>query len=193
MKHSQVVLPEGDVLIHSGDALNWGSKEELFLFSKWWQRLEFKNKIFVPGNHDWVFQKDPEWAREMLVGTKVLIHEAVEIEGVKFFGTPWQPVFCDWAFNLEDGFRTVKFEQIPKVDVLISHAPPFGVCDLMFNSVRVGDKELEKAVRIQDGVLLCGHIHSGYGHGDIGPLDVYNSALCDEKYKLVNKPQVIEL
>ncbi len=26
--------------------------------------------------------------------------ELVEIEGIRIYGSPWQPEFCDWAFNL---------------------------------------------------------------------------------------------
>jgi len=193
MEHEKLQLPMGDILIHSGDALNWGRKEELFQFSQWWKKQDFKFKVFVPGNHDWIFQKDETWAREMMIGTKVLIHEGCEIEGVKFFGTPFQPVFNDWAFNLNDIDRAKKFEEIPKVDVLISHAPPYATCDQLPKGDHVGDKELVRSLPRLPKVLLCGHIHNGYGTGKMLNTGVYNSAMCNERYELVNKPQVIEV
>lgn len=45
----------GDILIFAGDALNFGTMVELLNFSKWFQNLNFKYKIFVPGNHDCIF------------------------------------------------------------------------------------------------------------------------------------------
>ncbi len=192
MNHEKVVLPEGDVLVHSGDALNYGSRKELKVFADWWGRLDFKDKIFVPGNHDWAFQKHEEEARDLMHGY-VLIHQSMWLHGVKFFGTPFQPVFNDWAFNLNDADRAKKFEEIPKVDVLISHAPPYAICDQLPKGDHVGDKELVRFLPRLPKVLLCGHIHNGYGTGKMLNTGVYNSALCNERYELVNKPQVIEV
>ena len=50
------------------------------------------------------------------------------IEGYKVYGSPWQPEFCDWAFNLERGQPCRdKWKLIPDdTDVLITHGPPHG-------------------------------------------------------------------
>lgn len=42
------------------------------------------------------------------------------------YGSPWQPEFCDWAFNLDRGRPCQeKWEEIPvDTDILITHGPP---------------------------------------------------------------------
>ena len=29
--------------------------------------------------------------------------QEVTVEGLRIYGSPWQPEFCDWAFNLPRG------------------------------------------------------------------------------------------
>ncbi|KAI5924409.1 hypothetical protein F4810DRAFT_142303 [Camillea tinctor] len=47
-----VALPQGDVLIHSGDLTNMGSFTELSKQVSWLERADFECKIVVAGNHD---------------------------------------------------------------------------------------------------------------------------------------------
>lgn len=65
---------------------------------------------------------------------------ACEIEGVSFYGAPWQPWFGDWGFNLERGEPcAAKWRMIPAgVDVLITHGPPLGHGDLTSSDERAG-------------------------------------------------------
>ena len=50
------------------------------------------------------------------------------MEGVKVYGSPWQPWFGGWAFNLERGPDiAAKWALIPDdTDVLLTHGPPAG-------------------------------------------------------------------
>lgn len=52
----------------------------------------------------------------------------VELYGLKIYGSPWQPVHCDNAFQLERGKPLLdKWNLIPNdIDVLITHGPPLG-------------------------------------------------------------------
>jgi len=90
----------------------------------------------------------------------------VIIEGVKFYGSPWQPRFFDWAFNLDRGEEIKKkWDLIPMdTDVLITHGPPYGILDLTHEGEKVGCEELMKAVlRVQPKIHIFGHIHEAYG------------------------------
>ena len=40
---------------------------------------------------------------ELMSACTYLEDEAVTISGVKFYGSPWQPEFYEWAFNLPRG------------------------------------------------------------------------------------------
>lgn len=62
-----------------------------------------------------------------------------------------------------------------KDSILISHNPPYGVVDKIFNGKHVGSKILEKAIKkYQPKLVLCGHIHEAKGEGKIGKTKIYN-------------------
>ena len=93
--------------------------------------------------------------------------QSLEIEGLNFYGSPWQPDFCNWAFNLPRGQPLAdKWAMIPdNTDVLITHGPPHMILDQLENGERVGDEDLQQEVtrRVKPGLHVFGHIHSGYG------------------------------
>lgn len=54
---------------------------------------------------------------------------SVTLYGIKVYGTPWQPWFGGWAFNLERGETILeKWNLIPNdADIVMSHGPPLGL------------------------------------------------------------------
>ena len=54
---------------------------------------------------------------------------AAEPFGLRIYGSPWQPEFCDWAFNESRGEPLRRrWAQIPSdIDILMTHGPPAGV------------------------------------------------------------------
>ena len=54
MQHEKLSMPDGDVLIHSGDFTNHGSLSEVREFAAWLTTLSYKYIIIVPGNHGWL-------------------------------------------------------------------------------------------------------------------------------------------
>ena len=197
MRHN-IEIPEGDVLIHAGDfSISRDSSVDLLEFAKWFQALPYKHKILVPGNHDWCFQNNENWSRAQLPTVNVLINEEVIIEGLKFYGTPYQPIFCDWAFNLPPTQLKVEMDKIPlDTNILITHAPPYGILDKVSrqNAGSVGCRILSKKVAvIRPKLHIFGHIHSGYGQYHRLKTRFINASLCDDSYKTVNKPIVVEV
>jgi hypothetical protein len=108
-------------------------------------------------------------------GIVYLQDEGVTIDGVAFYGSPWQPWFYDWAFNLpRDGWELRKrWEAIPtETDVLVTHGPPHMVLDKAAGrhskdvaSDHGGCKILRTEIltRIKPKLHVFGHIHEGYG------------------------------
>lgn len=124
--HEDLDIPDGDVLVHAGDMTSHGRLAQIEDFNKWISSFPHKNKIVISGNHDWGFQKQSKQARELLASCIYLQDENVEIEGVKFYGSPWQPEFFNWAFNLPRGKELKSiWGNIPdETDLLITHNPP---------------------------------------------------------------------
>jgi Icc-related predicted phosphoesterase len=196
MRH-EIVVPDGDVLIHAGDATFKGTKDQVQSFAYWFDALPHKHKIFVAGNHDFGFQTHRSEAVALLPkGCHYLEDSGVEIDGVKFWGSPWQPWFLDWAFNLPRGEALkAHWDLIPDgTDVLITHSPPFGILDLVPRGENVGCDEMLKAVRrVKPYYHIFGHIHYGYGRERRNGTTFINAAICDEAYEPINKPVVVEV
>ncbi|KAF7275107.1 hypothetical protein GWI33_012178 [Rhynchophorus ferrugineus] len=103
--------------------------------------------------------------RQYLTNCVYLEDSGIDICGIKIYGTPWQPEFGNWAFNLPRGEECLsKWNLIPVgIDVLITHTPPLGHGDLVCSGVRAGCTELLSTVqhRVQPKYHVFGHIHEG--------------------------------
>ena len=209
--HNKLIIPECDVMIYSGDYTNNGKLSEVTSFLDWLVSLKHcRNIIFIEGNHelhnDPMFRTSYEIAKfhrmleERDINTRNcrihhLLDEGVTIDGVKFYGSPWTPAFCGWAFNSTRQELQEIWSKVPlDTDVLISHGPPYGYGDQLEGSFeRVGDKELlARIYEVNPKLVICGHIHCGAGCYSLSDkTTVLNVALVDEQYYLVRDPVMI--
>jgi predicted phosphodiesterase len=193
--HHRLSLPPGDVLIHAGDLTKWGDPKDLVDFNSFLGGLPHPHKLVIAGNHDFCLERRPAASEALLTNCTYLRDSGAVIEGLRFYGSPWQPRFCDLAFNLDRGPAIkAKWNLIPPdTDVLITHGPPFGHRDKTVYGETVGCRDLLDAVnRIQPRLHIFGHIHEGYGSGVIGKTTFVNASTCDVSYHPVNPPIVIE-
>ena len=52
--------------------------------------------------------------KSLLTSCHYLEDQSLELEGITFYGSPWQPIFSDSAFNLERGAALKRvWEKIP--------------------------------------------------------------------------------
>jgi predicted phosphohydrolase len=170
--HDELVVPDGDVFVHAGDMCQGGSLEELERAVRWIRALPHRTKVIIAGNHDFAFAEQPEEARAMVEDFVYLQDSGWAIDGVSFWGSPWQPEFNDWAFNLPRGEALAeKWALVPdRVDVLITHGPPRGIGDRGPVAGRLGCEDLLERVRVvKPRVHFFGHIHQDGGawqHGE---------------------------
>ena len=159
-------VPDGDVFVHAGDMCRRGDLEELARAADWIASLPHRHKVIVAGNHDWGFASDPAPARALFSAFHYLEDSEVTLEGLRFYGSPWQPAFNDWAFNLPRGAPLAAvWSRIPRgLDVLITHGPPEGVGDRSGMDERAGCADLRARVReVTPRLHLFGHIHQDGG------------------------------
>lgn len=207
-KHKQITnsLPGGDIIIHSGDISSMGYKHELQQFLKWFNNLDnYTHKIFIAGNHDWCFSDSPEMCKEHLnfYDKVTYLQDNLEVIGddyntsIKIWGSPWQPEFHNWAFNLPRMGEELKekWEEIPMdTDILITHGPPWGHLDTVLGkNINLGCELLTERIKVvKPKIHVFGHIHSGYGYKCHNGTHFINASVLGEQYTFVNKPITVE-
>lgn len=193
-------VPMGDILIIAGDITGNGSESQVRSTLQWLGSLEHPVKLLTPGNHDWLFQRETQKARELCEehGITLLIDEGYRTHGLSFWGSPHQPEFFDWAFNLKRGRQiAAKWALIPPdTDVIITHGPPMGILDEAPNGYNVGCEDLYATLKqIQPKLHVFGHIHHSYGVTQAAGFRTLfvNASTCDERYSCCNPPVTIHL
>jgi Icc-related predicted phosphoesterase len=201
-KQLELDLPGGDLLIHAGDIMNSGrDKEDIHEFCEWFESQDYKHKIFVAGNHDRMFENHPLESNTIVNNYNVTYLQDDEdiIDDVKIYGSPWQPEFMGWAFNLPrrgDELKE-KWDAIPKdTDILITHGPPQDHLDVSgppYNEPHLGCELLRVKVDDQPPKIhVFGHIHGGYGYKFHNGTHFINASVLNERYYQVNDPLTVD-
>lgn len=145
-------LPNADVIVHTGDITEDGTEEEVKDFIEWFGQLPYKHKIFIAGNHDLcLYGATIEGLPDNL---HYLCNEAINIDGIKFYGVPM------FVQDDLDGKSHEMYNRIPDdTDVLFTHQAPLGILDEE-DGINFGDYYLYKRViKIKPKYHLFGHIH----------------------------------
>ena len=194
-KHWKIKIPDGDVFIHAGDISFFNhSNDHYDDFDDWLVTLPHKHKIFIAGNHDVLFESDRTHALRLVPNGVFLQDESVEIGGLKFYGSAWQPAYYNWAFNIHREEDLAKqWAKIPEdVDVLITHTPPYQIADITYNDQQnAGCKALAKRLqKVYPKLHVFGHIHSCGGfRKQIGNTFFANVAYYESK----SEPLVVDI
>jgi len=201
-KHHQVTsqLPGGDLLIHAGDLMNSGhNKNEINYFCEWFESQDYKHKIFIAGNHDKMFEDHPLESNTIVNNYDVTYLQDDEdiIDGIKIYGSPWQPEFFNWAFNLPRMGEELKekWDMIPhNMDIVVTHGPAYGHLDTVVGqSMNLGCELLAERLKVvKPKIHVCGHIHSGYGYKFHEGTHYFNAAVLGEDYVFTQKPMTVE-
>ena len=205
-KHWDVKVPDGDILVYAGDMSRCGTLDDIDNFNYWLSTLPHAEKIVICGNHDWLFQKQPSLAEKVMTNCTYLQDEGVEYRGIRFWGSPWQPEFCNWAFNLHrnTGALARYWSFIPEdTNVLITHGPPFMHLDKVLRvhpgqtGNHQGCEELVDRLKIvKPDIHVFGHLHESYGwhFGTGDDFTLYaNVSACDINYQPNNPPVVVDM
>lgn len=149
---------EGDVVVHSGDGLPNASRGKLPIeipFQNNWIRKNTKSyaqwlngrpMLYCMGNHCFISPCD--LLQEAGINAIDITNKTVTFNGLKFCGFPYIP-YLDGEWNFEKRLpemaleiRKLKDQIANGVDVLVCHAPPYGVLDSNF------------VIRREDGTLI---------------------------------------
>ena len=213
-------VPDGDILIHAGDFTDYGEVEKVKEFNRWLGTLPHKHKIVVAGNNDtsfdpsvisprnrfWEKLQHPEihLVKSLLSNCVYLEDNHTTIEGLKIYGTPWQPLFFGLghrAFQLlhsdVERWEDVCSKIPSDTDILVSHSPPLGILDVDVAGNMCGSEVLLRHViqRVKPKCHIFGHIHASYGIATNGLTTFANASACRQGTPrvVVNQPIVLDL
>jgi len=210
-------IDECDLFIHAGDicpATNHQKRYQKYWlkdhFNPWLDVVPARHKVFIAGNHDIIFETWKESLPEF--HAHYLENSFVEIEGLKIWGSPWSPFFCNWAFNFPESDRNdgiiakACWDKIPDdIDLLVTHGPAYGYGDLTTYGGRehYGDKALKAALRrVKPQYHFFGHFHEGCDgedtimkmyHEDGTHTYCCNCSVVNERYIYTKQHTVITL
>lgn len=217
--HNNLTLPSGDVLIHAGDALGYGTYVEAIEFLEWFSDQPFEHKVLIAGNHDKVWETEPlatQFRNDIFhtYGVDYLENSAITLtvneKKIRLYGSPITPRFGRWSFMVDRGKLDhvwAKFTDEAKyepIDILITHGPPYGHGDLCRGiegggGMHVGCLSLMNAiVSLGDKAPkahVFGHIHESPGWTRSEEVDTVfiNAAIMDGKYHPTNQPRTFEV
>lgn len=180
--HDKLVIPECDLLLHSGDFTSMGRVSEIYSFFEWAASIDVKNIVVCPGNHDIMFEDQWPFALKTIssalpphimqagaeekkavfnltdtdVTITILNQGVTTIDGLKIWGEPRTPAFGDgWAFNVSRGAKSIWGEMPSDIDLLLAHGPPLGCGDVVRRDdsmIHVGCYDLAERIK-KDTVL----------------------------------------
>jgi len=185
--HDGLIVPDGDILIHSGDFTNHGNPSEVARFAAFLSAQPHRHKIVVAGNHELDLGSSSPAQIAALLGPGIIVLQdsGVNIDGIDIWGSSWNN--CQgMAWGASESERETQWAHIPpSTDILITHNPPFGVMDLAWlsrtkphapcdycegspdhgNFEHWGCKALRR--RLQGGLSVALHLF-GHVHDEVG-------------------------
>jgi Icc-related predicted phosphoesterase len=192
-------IPVCDLLLIAGDVCPVTNHDLQFQvqwllgdFRRWLKDLPARKIVMVAGNHDFAFERYPPFLPADFPAT-YLQDSGTHWEGLRIWGTPWQPWFFDWAFNLREPELEKKWALIPAgTDIVVVHGPPRGYGDGVpeRGGIRsTGSPSLLTRIElVAPRLVVFGHIHEGRGEWRIGRTVMANVTVLDEKYQNVHAP-----
>jgi Icc-related predicted phosphoesterase len=135
---------------------------------------------YILGNHDLGLEN---FDFESIANVKCLEGVVTEIDGLTVYGVVDTPCFdmpvlaTRWhKMNPSYDYDEALWREVPKVDVIVSHGPPFQCLDWCGRAV--GSPGLRDYIqRVQPKLVLTGHIHEqGGGRDSIRETIVINCA-----------------
>jgi len=187
--HREVDVPDGDVLVHSGDFTLFNrSLRAIQDFDAWLGELPHLHKVAIYGNHECPQTTNPSSKWPSLSNATVLYNKGLEICGLRFWG-------C--APNLSDeANRKRQYAQIPEnTDILITHFAPYGILDSTPDSgFHSGCRDLfDRVIHVQPKLHVFGHVHGAHGIFQTDNTTFVNAALLGPNGDIDQSPIALRM
>lgn len=172
-RHNYLQPPKNiDVAIFCGDEANHfdpvKNEIEARPFFEWYSKLEADYKLYLPGNHSVAVENGlivPEDYNLINIH-----HRSIGIGGLYIYGNATTPRYGQsGAYMMKRNRTALVWDNIPDVDILVTHGPPKGILDRTRDRdtnelIQVGDSSLyNRVIEMQPKIHAFGHLHSENG------------------------------
>ena len=172
-----LIIPDGDVLIHAGNFTNYGSTVEFHSTKSILKKLPHKYKIIVPGNND-ITQYDPFALYPNIIFLK---YASTNVYGYNIYGGP----------SLSDDPIPINHDLIPSnIDIVISHRPPYGILDGKSQGEAYLLNQIQKVKPLYH---VFGHVCESHGTLYKNGTTFINASICDENNIIRHESIVFDL
>ncbi len=168
-----------DAVLFLGDLTDLGTSDDGVALIK-----KFRKEVYlIPGNCD------PRDLPEKLSGLCHSVHgKSFEIGGIRFaaFGGSNPAIFNTPFETAEDEIESVLDGICNGIDVLMTHAPSYGILDEIPSGLHVGSTGIKKTVgKYKPKVALSGHIHEAVGIKEIDGTMFINPGPAKEGHAVI--------
>jgi hypothetical protein len=176
------------------ETCDWSDAENIHFFEQFMNYCKKAATIFGDNGLDKTLFPDFIWEKAPHLVPRLpwtyLQDDFTTFRGWKIYGTPHQPRFFDWAFNLDEPDLERKWSFIPDdTDILLSHGPPHGFGDWVDRDEHVGSPSLAEKIReIRPKLVIYGHIHPGFGVYEMPGITLANVSILNDRYVWTNLP-----
>jgi Icc-related predicted phosphoesterase len=201
-------VPESDILLIAGDMCPAKRSAALSIkmqhdwldndFKLWLREQPVKECVAVAGNHDWIFETNPDMVPKISNNFHYLEDSEVSLFGLRIYGTPVQLPFYNWAFNRDENQIKRYWNNIhDNIDIILLHSPPYGILDKVSHDnsdKNIGSISLNERIdKVRPKLVVFGHNHNEYGIVEKDGIKYVNASLLTEQYKMKKLPIVVEI
>jgi len=192
LRHEELRLPEGDLLIHCGDLFDLARSEpaDLERLDSWFGKQAFDKIVCTGGNHDHVLEQARAHTLQPFRNAYYLEDEALKDRGFTIYGAPWVPALPTHAFHKDRAGLRNAWARVPAgIDILVTHTPPKNILDRSSRGVSFGCPELARELkRISPRIHCFGHVHASAGQARLGETLFINASSVRSRGRGMQQP-----
>ena len=197
LRHRELGLPPGDLLIHCGDMFNLRTTGAAVLrdIDAWFGQQPFAKILCIGGNHDHALQDALKANHQPFANAHYLQDEVYSFEGLTIYGSPWVPGLPGHAFHRGQAGLQDAWQSIPKcVDVLVTHTPPAGILDRSSRGQSHGCPILARRLpALKPRVHCFGHVHASAGETFRAGTKFINASMIESRTGRLLSPHSFEI
>jgi len=115
---------------------------------------------------------------------------------VTIFGSPWQPEYHSWAFNMStESAASSWWSKLPTrgIDLLVTHGPPQAHLSFADKSDFGCPHLLQAVLRLKPTIHAFGHCHESYGTKRANQVLFINASNVSKTRKPINNVIVVDI